>query len=144
MSPYLAGGILVAFLAWSGAMYYAGRENESHICTAADNAHDLAESQNTVAAEKKVTAVVETQGSISREASKDYAKSVSDIGTAYSSGVQSTPAGPINSLPATSKTAGGTCSNHSKVYKMTPQQCDQEEAKCNALWNWANQQAAVK
>lgn len=148
MSPYLAGGILAFYIASCAMCGYLGYKYETADCTAADNAHDLAQSQNTVAAEKKVTSVVQKQGIISQEASNEYTKSNANVVAAYTGGVQSPPAGPVNGMPSVRSASGGTCtdSGHwakTKVYKLTPQQCDQEEAKCNALWNWANQQASV-
>jgi hypothetical protein len=147
MSPYLAGGLFIAFIAWSGGMYYAGSRNETHICAAADSAHDLKESQNTLAAQTHVTGEVQQQANISQEASHAYANDTATIDDAYS--VQRSSTIPTGSLPAVRGTPSGTgpdsCNTaKSKIYKLTPQQCDQEEAKANELWNWANRQAGVK
>ncbi len=149
MSPYLAGGMLLAFIAWSGGMYYAGSKNETHICAAADSAHDLKQSQNTAAAEHHVTGEVQQQGNISQEASHAYANDTASIDAAYNASSVQRPADSTgNSMPAVRSSPAGACTNSviakSKIYKLTPQQCDQEEAKCNALWNWAQRQAAVK
>ena len=150
MSPYLAGGILAFYIASCALCFHMGDKYETADCTAADNAHDLVQSQNTVAAEKKVISIVQTQGNISQETSNAYAKTSADIISMYASvGVPVPTNSPINGMSTIRSTAGRTgpdsCkATTSKKYKLTPEQCDQEEAKCNELWNWADEQAHVK
>lgn len=81
---------------------------------------------------------VKTQETISTEATNDYEKSIPAIDAAYDS--LSAP----NNMSSIPKPPAGACTTRSKVYKLTPIQCDLEEAKCNALWNWAQSQAKVK
>lgn len=81
---------------------------------------------------------IKTQGNISKEATNENEKSIIAIDAAYDSMPTALSMSPISKSPA------GTCTNLSKIYRLTPQQCDLEEAKANALWNWANQQAVVK
>lgn len=94
-------------------------------------------------AAQHVTKEVETQGDITQEALNDNAKKSTTIDNAYSSdGMQ-----PSGDMPPVRSTPNGTRPMQrvrSKVYGLTFQQCDLEQAKANSLWNWANQQAAVK
>jgi hypothetical protein len=105
--------------------------------------HDEAQQEVTIAAQKHVITEVQTQGQITQEAENAYHTGITAIDGMYAAtGVQShgdaTSAG-VRPVPAT---ACGT--QTSRKYRLTPKQCDEEEAKCNALWNWAEQQAAVK
>ena len=145
MSPYVAGGLLVAFIAWSGFIYHRGHVDEEHICSAADATHDAAQAAVTIDAQKHVIGVIQQQSNIAQETSNDFTKNMSIITDQYAISpdlLQSTPAPTGHSMPPLpSATAGvGT----SKVYHLTFQQCDREEAKLNDLWNRDNRLAAIK
>jgi hypothetical protein len=138
MSPYVAGGIGLFYIATCLGCIYAGYEYRDARCQAADNA--------TVAkAEERAVSVVQQQGNISKEASNAFSQKITTIRNLYGvTGLQ--PATP-DGMPGLSKPTSGirpVQRQRSKVYGLTYQQCDQEEAKANALWNWSNQQAQVK
>lgn len=148
MTPNALLAVVIAFAIWSCGCVYAGYKYETASCTASDEKHDLAQAQNTTAAIQAVVVDVKKQSDITQEASNDYAKNLITIDGVYANSVQQSPNGPINSVSTIRSAASGVCPDNStaksKVYKLTPKQCDDEEAKCNSLWNWANQQAAVK
>lgn len=86
---------------------------------------------------------VKTQNNISTEATNDNAKNILVIDHAYD-GASLQPTD--NGVPTVPNTPGATRPvqrTRSKVYGLTFQQCDLEEAKANSMWNWANQQAKV-
>ena len=142
MNQYWAAGLLGFYLLSCIACGVLGIKYESAKCKSADEKHDLAQAQNTVAAEAKVVSVVQTQGTITREASNEYAKSSAAVNSAYAVSVQQPAHSTVNGVPAVCRTPGRAKTPRvSKVYKLTPQQCDMEEAKFNALWNWSNRQA---
>ena len=134
MSPYLAGGIFLFYLASIGGAYYQGHSTEAVICKAADEKADIQAYQH----KDEVTT---KQNAINQSEVKLYEKDFNTIGTLYSSGL---PTSNVANLPSTGNTPVRICTNSSKQYKLTLKQCDIEEAKLKALWEWANQQSAVK
>ena len=149
MSPYLAGAIGIAFLAWSGAMYYEGKTSETHICGEADAKHDLAQTQGTVAAQQHVIGTIQQQNSINEGISHAYQIGIFAIDDLYSTAsVQPAPIATGNDLRTIPGTSTGTrpivCAQTSRKYKLTPKQCDMEEEGYNQLWNAWNAQAALK
>lgn len=148
MNQYIAGGVLVFYILSCALCGFMGYQYEHEKCRANDEAHDLAQSQNTAAAEKKIIAVVQEQGNISQEASKGYAKSFADISAVYAGvSVQQPPDSAVNRVPTIRSTPGRTCTPcilKTKIFHLSPEQCDIEEAKCTALWNWARQQQQAK
>jgi hypothetical protein len=104
--------------------------------------HDEAQQQVTIDAQQHVIKQVQTQGQITQEVENAYHTGITAIDSLYATArVQpkaSASAG-VRSVPAA---ACGT--QTSRKYRLTLKQCDEEEAKCNALWNWAQQQSAVK
>jgi hypothetical protein len=80
---------------------------------------------------------IETQNQITQGVSNAYHTGISAIDNLY--GVQQLPGGIKRTI---STPACGT--QASKKYKLTPQECDDEEFKCIALWNWTQQQGDVK
>lgn len=138
MSPWIASSIGLFYIASCLGCVYAGYEYRDARCQAADN-KALAEGTQHALGE------VEQQGTITREETNAFSKELTNIRNLYGiTGVQPEPAN--DRVPAVPQPAAGTCAHNSatKVYHLTPQQCDQEEAKCNELWNWANRQAQVK
>ena len=133
---------LLAFLALLGGTFFLGDRYGTNASKVACDKIESAEQKTTIAAEQHVIGQVTTQGQINQNAETEYAKDSTSIdGVYYPSGVRAgNPAG--NSVRSVSTSACGT--QTSKVYKLTPEQCDKEEAKCNVLWNWAQHQAAVK
>jgi len=140
MSPYTFGGILIAFIAYSGGLFYAGTKYEGYKAGELDAQHDLAQSAVTVAAQEKVISTVQKQGNITQGASNDYSKNLALIGSFYDNGVQPTPTTASNGMSTVCQPTSRT----SSAYHLTFKQCDSEEAKLNALWNWSNQQAALR
>ena len=126
MNAYCKMGLI---LAYTIAVFTAGWRTESWRWEAS-----LAKSAEHALGE------VKTQDNISTEATNENAKDEIAIDAAYSDSVQQS----TRDLPPLPKPAAGACTTRSKVYKLTPIQCDLEESKCNALWNWAQAQAKVK
>lgn len=86
---------------------------------------------------------VKTQENISTEATNDNAKNILAIDHAYDGdSVQPTDDG-VPPLPNTSSATRPVQRTRSKVYGLTFQQCDLEEAKANTMWNWTQAQAKV-
>lgn len=135
MSPYVFGGLLITFVAWSGFMYYEGHSNEATQCKA-DNG------QATVAAYEHKDEVTNKQTAITTSEVSIYEKDSSVIGTLYSDSLPSTP------IPAGVPNVPGTpirvCPNSSKRYKFTFKQCDIEEAKLKGLFDRDTKLSAVK
>ncbi len=132
--------LCIAILAAVGVgSYHFG---EDHVTIACDK-HDEAQQQVTIAAQTHVIGEIGTQGNITQESENAYHSKLTSIDSNYvNSSVQQNPATTGTSMRAIPNTACGV--QATKVYKLTPLQCDHEEAKANALWNWANKQAAVK
>ena len=133
MSPYTFGGLLIGFVVYSGCLAYAGYRYESEKCKAADE-------QATIAAYQHKDEVTTKQTAITTSEESTYEKDSNAIGTLYA---VSLPVSPKPNLSLVANPPNGTCPS-SKRYKLTPKQCDTEEAKLKALWTWSNQQAAVK
>lgn len=149
MSPYTFGGILLAFIAYSGAMVYGGMKYEGYKAAEADARHDYAQQAITVAAQQHVIATVQTQNAITQKTETDYAKQILTIDGLYSpDSVRPATAATGNGVCAVAKPASGArapvCAAASREYKLTFKQCDIEEAKFNALWNDWQRQAAAK
>lgn len=90
--------------------------------------------------QQHVIGQMQAQTQVTQEIQNAYHTGISSIDALYATaGVQPTANGNVRSIPSA---ACGT--QTSKKYKLTPKQCDDEEYKCNALWNWAQQQSAIK
>ena len=151
MSPYLAGGMLLAFVAWSGFMYYEGGSKETAVCKAADGVHDLAQANQTVTAEKGVIATVGQQQTVTSGVSNAYEAKKSDIDSQYAAalGVQPAVLATGNSVGAVSNPASrpdATASRpfRSKVYGLSGHECDDNTAKLYGLQDWVRGQMAIK
>lgn len=128
-------------------MYYEGGDKQKIVCTAGDAKHDLAQSGMTVQAQKNVITTVGKQQDITNEVDKDYEKQANSIDAAYANVDGLRPSGLTTSfdLPAP---GGSTCRPDaapakpatSKIYRLTPQQCDKEVAKLVGLQKWVTEQ----
>jgi hypothetical protein len=89
--------------------------------------------------QQHVIGQMETQAKITQGVQNAYHTGIAAIDNLYSTAsVQSKADGAVRSIPA------AACRTQtSKRYKLTFKQCDDEEFKCNALWNWAQQQSNV-
>ena len=152
MSPYLAAGMLLGFIAYSGFIYHEGKTSESHICGEADALHDVTQDQNTIAAHKHVEDIIQKQGTITQGVTNAYETKRNTIDAEYSNaiGVQSltTPNSTFNNLSSSSDSthgvnAGSCLTAKSKVFKLTPKQCDERMEKLIDLRKWINQQRAI-
>jgi hypothetical protein len=154
VNAYWSGGLLVAFVVWSIACGVAGYKSESHICAEADAQHDLAQSQNTVAAQQHVITIVQKQDSTNQKIGADYAKTIAGIDSMYSAAsLQPTPSTAVNDVPTTTpaasvshgSTGAAKCPATAKRTLLTvAQSCDKQTAQLVALQSWVKEQAAVK
>ena len=152
MSPYLAGGMLIAFVAWSGFMYYEGHSKEAAVCGQADARHDLAQAAVTVAAEKGVIATVGQQQTVTQGVDNAYQAKKADINNQYAAGADSVqPAGAatgtdICAVPNATGRPNAAASRPfvTKVFKLNPQECDENTEQLYGLQEWVRGQQKVK
>lgn len=152
MSPYLAGGMLLAFVAWSGFMYYEGSSKETAVCGQADAKHDLAQANVTVAAEKGVIATVGEQQTVTQGVDYAYQAKKSDIDNQYLAGLDSVRAAGTSTGTDICAVSGPTGRPHAaasrpfitKVYKLNPQECDENTEQLYGLQAWVKGEQAVK
>lgn len=138
MNQYWLVALIVLLCSIGLFGYHAGVTSAEVKC----DKHDAAEAQTTINAQQHVITETETQNQISQGAENAYHTGINSIDSLYTDSVPTAPAAAGDGVRRVSTAACGT--QTSKKYKLTPQQCDEEEAKCNALWNWAQSQAAVK
>ncbi len=133
----------LGFIAFTLGIALAGEKYGENKIKVACEKQDEAQQQNTIMAQQHVISQIGVQDNISKGETNAYQSSLNAITILYHDVRLPAPANAtgtnLRTVPAA---AGGT--QTSKRYRLTPQQCDQEEAKCNALWNWAQQQSAVK
>lgn len=129
-----------AFIAWSALMFTGGYKFESY--RAGEASADLTVQQQAViiAAQKNVVDKIQKAEAITSKTEGNYEKNISDIDSLYSIGVQSSSHPASSSLPALSQPAIGACTCKTQSYKLTPKQCDIEEAKLISLWDWVQEQ----
>lgn len=137
MTPYWFGGIIIAFIAYSGACVYSGYKYEYYKLSDAQAAADLTASQH-------VNTVIQQQSSITQGATYGYSQSIAAIADLYKPIGVPTP--DVNHLPIVSHTTSRTkpASCVSKKYKLTLEKCDDAKANAIALWDAWVAQAAVK
>lgn len=151
MNIYWAGGLLLAFVLWSGFMYHEGTTSESHVCGEADAKHDLAESGQTVAAQGNVIKDIGKQQTVTQGASNAYENTKDDINNQYVNhvdGLQSTPVAEnqrANPIPnAASRPNAPTCKpQRSKYYRLNGQECDDNTAQLIGLQEWVAGQQKI-
>lgn len=140
MSPYLAGGIFLSFIVWSGAMYYQGTRSEQHVCAEKDAEHDEAQQKITITAQQAVIQTEKKQQNISQEVSHEYESSVSSIDDLYAtSGVSAKTSTAINNMPSIS-TASCRTNDTTQKYKLTKKQCDIAAQRLISLQKWIAEQ----
>lgn len=134
---------ILATLALLAGVFFVGDRYGRDAVTVVCDKQQSAEQQGTIAAQTHVIGEIKTQGNITQETSNAYHTNISAIDTMYAVPsmypIQTATGTGVRSVPIP---ACGI--QTSKKYKLTPQQCDIEEEKSNALWNWTQQQAAVK
>lgn len=134
MSPYLAGGILVSIVVWSGFMYFEGTTNEIVRCKANDE-------QVTVAAYQHKDEVTTKDTAITQSEVTNYEKDFNAIGTLYSGGMSTPTIIGVSNIPSAPSRA---CPTSSKRYNLTFKQCDIEETKLKTLYDRDVKLSAVK
>lgn len=134
---------LLFCVALLGGTFYLGYHNGADSVKVACDKHDAQQQQQTIQAEKHVTSQIQTQGNITNEEVYALIKDAHSIDGLYTSA----------GLPAIARTTGDSVRplpsatrgvQTSKKFKLTPKQCDEEEAKLQHCWSWANHQAAIK
>lgn len=153
MNKYFAIASLIAFVAWSGFMYYEGYSKESAVCKYETDKHDLAQTRVTVAAQKAVLKAVAQQQTITQGIDHEYQTKRNDIDSQYASApsvLQSSEAVTArHNLP----TAGNATSRppaaaqrplHTKVFKLNAQECDENTEQLYGLQQWIRGQQSIK
>ena len=137
MSPYTFGGILIVFIAYSGACVYGGYKYEYYKAGEAQAAADLIASQH-------VNDVARKQETITQGATYGYSQTIASIADLYKP--VSLPASTVDNMPKLSRPAGRTESSScvSKRYKLTLEKCDDAKANAIALWDAWSALSAVK
>lgn len=151
MNGYVALGIGIAFIAWSGFMYYEGTSKETAVCGQADAKHDLAQTDVTIKAKDGVIATVAKQQSATQGVDNAYEAKKSAIDSQYAAdnsvrGGQKPIAGAgVRAVPNPSGRphAAPARSLHTKVYKLSPQECDDNTNQLYGLQNWVKAQEAI-
>lgn len=151
MNGYIAAGLALAFIAWSGFMYYEGISKETAVCGKADATHDLAQADVTIGAQKGVIGAVANQQSVTQGVSNAYEAKKSDIDSQYAaaSGVRGGQAAVANAgagaVPSTTgrPDAAAPRSFHTKIYKLNAQECDYNTAQLYGLQDWVRKQEAA-
>lgn len=150
MSPYLAGGMLIAFIAWSGFMYYEGTSKETAVCKGADAQHDLAQANVTVNAEKGVIATIGKQQTVTQGVDYAFQAKTRDIDSLYADaiGLRSTPtpaSGGMSAIPsaASKPHAAAPRPFRTRVFKLTAQECDENTEQLYGLQEWVKGQQGL-
>lgn len=150
MNGYVAIGLLAAFVGWSGFMYHEGLSKESAVCGQADAKHDLAQSVATIAAEKGVITTIGQQQTVTQGVDNAYQTKKSDIDNQYAAAISMRPEGAATGN-GVSTPAGATCrsdaaasrSFHTKVFKLSAKECDDNTAQLYGLQEWVMGQGAI-
>lgn len=132
----------VALVILTGVFILGLRYGSDHETVACDKVQAV-QSQEAIQQTKHVIGQIETQGQVTQTAETNYEKDHANINSIYGPSLPvNTPTPTADGMHALSKAA---CpARTSKKFKLTPQQCDDEEAKCTELWKWAQGQAGVK
>lgn len=157
MNGYLALGLLSAFIAWSGFMYYEGHSREADACAKAAQQKELVEAKVAEAAQKGVIATVAKQQNVTNGVDHDYQVRIADIDNDYAdefkrlASVQQPqrPAATNNNLSASAIAAvrpviAASRPFRTKVYKLNAQECDANTAQLYGLQAWLKGQLAIK
>lgn len=133
-------GVALFLLGAAGFMgFHFGKDSATVVCDKAQTKND----QAVIDQGNHVIGQLKTQGQDTQQAELNYEDLTNAINALYAPSMPSnTPTVGANPLRPVPK---ATCpSRASKKYKLTPQQCDDEEAKCTELWKWAESISAVK
>lgn len=151
MNKYWAIALLVSFVAWSGFMYYEGGGKERALCSAADAKQDMAQAGVTIKAAKGVVATVGKQQDVTKGVDNAYQlkKSVIDNQYAGDDSLRAARAPASNYMPPAACAAGrphaaATRSFRTKVFKLSPQECDENTEQLYGLQDWVKGQLAIK
>jgi len=152
VNKYFAIGGLIAFVLWSGFMYYEGLGKEDAVCGQNDAKHDLAQAGVTVAAEKAVIDTVAKQQTATQGIDHAYEKNKSLIDSQYAPGNHGVWDASIAASNSMSSTAPSTSRPHATttrsfrtvVFKLNPEECDDNTEQLYGLQDWVRAQAAIK
>lgn len=129
MNPYW----FIAFIVWSIGCIFAGWKAESW---------RLGEQQNAaiVKNEDHVIDNMKQSNVIDNKVEEQHEKDIRSIDSLYGNSLQSTP----SAMPKLSNATSQSCTVRSLKYKLSLKQCDIEESKLKDLWDWNQQQVAIK
>lgn len=133
-------GVALFLLGTTGLIgFHFGKDSATVVCDKAQTRND----QAIIDQGNHVIGQLKTVGDITQTAEGNYEKDQNSIGALYAPSVPIIT--PTPSVSAVRSLPKATCPPRtSKKYKLTPQQCDDEEAKCTELWNWAKSISVVK
>lgn len=141
---------ILAFVAWSVGLAGVGY-NYGHDKSALTCAHGIeGQQQVTITAQKGVISTVGKQQAVTQEVDNAYQSKRNDIDSMYGpDSVQPAPAPTGDSLPATGAaacrpTASTARPLHTKIYKLSAQECDENTAQLYGLQEWVRGQQAVR
>lgn len=156
MGGWGIAGLLIAFVAWSGFMYYEGGNKADVVCAKDSEKKDLKQASATIGAQKGVITTIGQQQAVSQGVDHDYQLKKDDIDYVYGNELKRlhdapkpipTPTGaglPAASPAASRFVAAATRPLRSKVYKLNSQECDQNTAQLYSLQDWVKKQLAIK
>lgn len=155
MNLWIIGGIITAFIAWSGFMYYEGSSREADACTKTTDKKELKQAGATITAQSAVIATIGKQQEVSQGVDHDYQLKKDDIDYTYAHVSERLQPGPIpNPRPTISLPAAGVTASRpaaatqrpflTKVYKLTAKECDANTAQLLSLQAWVIRQLAIK
>ena len=139
MNQYILIGVLVALLA--GTFFLGDRYGHYSATVSCDKVQTV-QAQAAIVQQAKVISAEKSQSDISQQAENDYENNINAINNLYPDRMPDEAIATAGNVRTISKSTCGT--QTSKEYKLTLKQCDEEEAKANALWKWARDQASVK
>ncbi len=139
---------LLAFVLWSAGCFTSGFKYEGYRAGEAKAELQVDQQKVTISAEAGVIAKQQSAAVITQKESQNYEKNVSSIDDDYADitgGLYPANTSTGGRLRAATNPAAGVsanCTKTSKKYGLTPRQCDTEEAKLLALWDWVAKQRA--
>lgn len=149
MNKYFAIGSLIAFVVWSGFMYYEGGSKQIALCAKAEEKQTIAQQAITVAAQKSVIATVTAQQTITQGVDHDYEAKESLIDNKYAAGGSVQPTSPAScGVPAhgnpTGRPHAATAPSQSvtAVFRLSAKECDENTEQLYGLQDWVRQQRA--
>lgn len=135
---------IIAFIIWSAGCFTGGLKYEGYKAGEAKAELQVDQQKVTINAEAGVIAKQQNAAVITQTESQNYEKNVASIDDDYANGLYPPSASTGDSVRAAAHSAArvsADCPKTSKKYKLTARQCDIEEAKLLALWDWMAQQA---